>query len=149
MYIMASPSPYPYPSLSPSSQPFSFTPTPGSLASASVASASVASASVASASVASASVASASPHVYLHMPSYSPSPIGLPIYASNKQNILSHVSDDAFYGIICAIVFLILYSSIHALYYYNKYKKEKLRLKRLNEISGKVHSSVLNPAYPD
>lgn len=141
---MESPSPYPYPSLSPSSQPFSFTPTPGPLATASVASA-----SVASAPVDSGSVASASPHLYLHMPSYSPSPIGLPISASNKQNILSHVSDDAFYGIICAIVFLILYSSIHALYYYNKYKKEKLRLKRLNEISGKVHSSVLNPAYPE
>ena len=130
---MTSPSPYPYPSLSPSSQPFSFTPTPGSLS---------------SASVASASVASASPHVYLHMPSYSPSPIGLPIYASNKQNILSHVSDDAFYGIICAIVFLILYSSSYAVYYYRKYKKEKLRVKRLNEINGKVHSSVQNPAYP-
>ena len=134
---MASPSPYPYPSLSPSSQPFSFTPTPGSLASA----------SVASASLASASVASASPQVYLSyvpMPSYSASPIGLPISASN---ILSHVSDDALYGIICAIVFLVLYSSIYAIYYYKKYKKEKFRFKRLNELQRKV--SVLNSAYPE
>jgi hypothetical protein len=83
------------------------------------------------------------------MPSYSSSPVGLPISASyDKQKILSNISDDAFYGIICAIIFVVLYSSIHAIYYYNKYKKEKLRLKRFNELQGKVHSSVLNPAYP-
>lgn len=129
---MSSPSPYPYPSGTPSSQPFSFTPTPGLLI-------------------------SASPKVfvsYIPMPSYSASPIGLPTstqITSNEQTILSRVSDDAFYGIICAIVFITLYTSIHAIYYYRKYKKEKLRLKRLNDVNGKVHFSlrnVLNPAYP-
>ena len=133
---MSSPSPYPYPSLTPSSQPFSFTPTPGPLTSASLA-------------------LSASPEVYLSrvpMPSYSSSPIGISsAIVYNRQKILSDVSDDAFYGIICAIVFLILYTSIHSIYYYKKYKKEKLRVKRFNELQGKVHStvrSVLNPAYP-
>ena len=132
---MSSPSPYPYPSITPSSQPFSFTPTPGPLTSV--------------------TPASVSPQVYLSyipMPSYSASPVGLPISAAMvRQKILSDVSDDAFYGIICATVFLILYASIHAVYYYKKYKKEKLRVKRLNELQGKVHSSVrsvLNPAYP-
>ena len=137
---MSSPSPYPYPSSSPSSPPFSFTPTPGSLS------------SVAPASVAPASV---SPEVfvsYMPMPSYSSSPLArhIPLISTN-QSILSRVSDDAFYGIICAIAFVVLYSSVHAIYYYRKYKKEKLRLKRLNELQGKVHSSVravLNPVYP-
>jgi hypothetical protein len=64
----------------------------------------------------------------------------------DKQKILSDISDDAFYGIICAIAFAILYSSIYAIYYYKKYKKEKLRLKRLNELQGRV--SVINPVYP-
>jgi hypothetical protein len=86
------------------------------------------------------------------MPSYSSSPIGISsAIVYNRQKILSDVSDDAFYGIICAIVFLILYTSIHSIYYYKKYKKEKLRVKRFNELQGKVHStvrSVLNPAYP-
>ena len=125
---MSSPSPYPYPSLSPSSQPFSFTPTPGSLS----------------------SISPASSLSYVPMPSYSSSPIGLPM-ALNKQKILSDVSDDALYGIICAIVFLILYSSIYAVYYYRKYKKEKLRVKRLNDLNNKIHSTVrgvLNPSYP-
>jgi tellurite resistance protein TehA-like permease len=77
------------------------------------------------------------------MPSYSASPIGLPISAAMvRQKILSDVSDDAFYGIICAIAFLILYTSIHAIYYYKKYKKEKLRVKRFNELQGKI-----NPVY--
>ena len=134
---MSSPSPYAYPSGTPSSQPFSFTPTPGSISTN--------------------FVASASPYVYISyvpMPSYSASPVGLPISAkitANPQTILSRVSDDAFYGIICAIVFITLYTSIHAIYYYRKYKKEKLRLKRLNDVNGKVHFSlrnVLNPAYP-
>jgi hypothetical protein len=123
---MSSPSPYPYPTSSPSSPPFSFTPTPGSLA-------------------------SVSPQVYLSyipMPSYSASPIGLPVISAKQNTILSSVSDDAFYGIICAIAFLTLYSSIHAIYYYRKYKKEKFRLKRFNELQGKVHSNVLNPVYP-
>jgi hypothetical protein len=129
---MSSPSPYHYPSATPSSQPFSFTPTPGPLS-------------------------SASPKVfvsYIPMSSYSASPIGLPTstqITSNQQTILSRVSDDAFYGIICAIIFVTLYTSIHAVYYYRKYKKEKLRLKRFNDVSGKVHFSlrnVLNPAYP-
>lgn len=133
---MSSPSPYPYPSLTPSSQPFSFTPTPGSLTSVTP-------------------LHSVSPQVYLSyipMPSYSATPVSLPISAAMvRQKILSDVSDDAFYGIICAIAFLVLYTSIHAVYYYKKYKKEKLRVKRLNELQGKVHSSVrsvLNPAYP-
>ena len=137
---MSSPSPYPYPSSSPSSPPFSFTPTPGSLS------------SVAPASIAPASV---SPEVfvsYMPMPSYSSSPLArhMPLISTN-QSILSRVSDDALYGIICAIIFVVLYSSIHAIYYYRKYKKEKLRMKRLNELQGKVHSSVravLNPVYP-
>ena len=129
---MLSPSPYPYPSGTPSSQPFSLTHTRGPLN-------------------------SASPYVYVSyvpMPSYSASPIGLPTSTQitpNQQTILSRVSDDAFYGIICAIVFVTLYTSIHAIYYYRKYKKEKLRLKRFNDVSGKVHFSlrnVLNPAYP-
>ena len=129
---MSSPSPYPYPSGTPSSQPFSFTPTPGSLTSV--------------------SPASSSPQVYVSyipIPSYSASPIGLPISSQmtlSQQSILSHVSDDAFYGIISAIAFLTLYTSIHALYYYKKYKKEKFRVKRLNELQGKVYST-LNPAY--
>lgn len=137
---MSSPSPYPYPSSSPSSPPFSFTPTSGPLS------------SVAPASV---SPPSTSPQVvvsYMPMPSYSASPISHPISSTMvRQKILSDVSDDAFYGIICAIIFVLLYSSIHAIYYYRKYKKEKLRMKRLNELQGKVHSSVrsvLNPAYP-
>jgi hypothetical protein len=123
MTTLDSPSPYPYPSGTPSSQPFSFTPTPGPLN---------------------------TPYVsYIAMPSYSSSPLGLPISASyDKKKILSDISDDAFYGIICAIIFVVLYSSIHAIYYYKKYKKEKLRLKRFNELQGKVHTSVLNPAYP-
>ena len=130
---MSSPSPYPYPTSSPSAPPFSFTPTPGSLS-------------------------TVSPQVfisYIPMPSYSASPVSLPISAQTGQllqkNIISHVSDDALYGIICAIVFVLLYTSIYAIYYYNKYKKEKLRLKRLNELQGKVHSTVravLNPVYP-
>ena len=142
---MSSPSPYPYPSSSPSSPPFSFTPTPGSLSS-------VAPDSVAPDSVAPASV---SPEVfvsYMPMPSYSSSPLArhIPLISTN-QSILSRVSDDALYGIICAIAFVVLYSSVYAVYYYRKYKKEKLRLKRLNELQGKVHSSVravLNPVYP-
>ena len=129
---MSSPSPYPYPSGTPSPAPFSFTPTPGQMSSA--------------------SVATISPQVfvsYIPMPSYSASPVGLPISGQMvQQNIMSHVSDDALYGIICAIAFVILYSSIHAIHYYKKYKKEKLRLKRLNELQGKVHSNVLNPVYP-
>lgn len=131
---MSSPSPYPYPTSSPSSPPFSFTPTPGSLTTA--------------------SPASNSPQVfvsYIPMPSYSASPIGLPIISAKQTTILSRVSDDAFYGIICAIVFIILYTSIHAIYYYRKYKKEKFRIKRLTELQGKVHSTVrgvLNPVYP-
>ena len=133
---MSSPSPYPYPTSSPSAPPFSFTPTPGSLTSV--------------------SPATISPQVYMSyisMPTYSASPIGLPISAQMGQQItiLSRVSDDAFYGIICAIVFVILYTSLYANYYYNKYKKEKLRLKRFNELQGKVHSTVravLNPVYP-
>jgi hypothetical protein len=130
---MSSPSPYPYPTSSPSAPPFSFTPTPGSLS-------------------------TVSPQVfisYIPMPSYSASPVSLPISAQTGQllqkNIISHVSDDALYGIICAIVFVVLYTSIYAIYYYNKYKKEKLRLKRFNELQGKVHSTVravLNPVYP-
>ena len=131
---MSSPSPYPYPTSSPSAPPFSFTPTPGSLATA--------------------SPASVSPQVYLSyipMPSYSASPIGLTVISTQQTTILSRVSDDAFYGIICAIAFLTIYTSIHAIYYYRKYKKEKLRLKRFNELQGKVHSTVravLNPVYP-
>jgi hypothetical protein len=130
---MSSPSPYPYPTSSPSAPPFSYTPTPGSLS-------------------------TVSPQVfisYIPMPSYSASPVGLPISAQTGQllqkKILSDVSDDALYGIICAIVFIILYSSIYAVYYYRKYKKEKLRVKRFNELQGKVHSTVravLNPVYP-
>ena len=128
---MSSPSPYPYPTSSPSAPPFSFTPTPGSLTSV--------------------SPASVSPQIlvsYIPMPTYSASPIGLPMISAKQNTILSNISDDAFYGIICAIMFVSLYSSIHAVYYYMKYKKEKLRVKRLNELQGKVHSSVLNPAYP-
>lgn len=135
---MSSPSPYPYPTSSPSAPPFSFTPTPGSLVSV--------------------SPASSSPQVfvsYVPMPTYSASPIGLPISAQTGQllqkKILSDISDDAFYGIICAIVFVIIYSSFYAFYYYKKYKKEKLRVKRFNELQGKVHSTVravLNPVYP-
>ena len=130
---MSSPSPYPYPSSSPSSPPFSYTPTPGSLS-------------------------TVSPQVfisYIPMPSYSATPVGLPISAQSGQllqkKILSDVSDDALYGIICAIVVIILYTSIYAIYYYRKYKKEKLRVKRFNELQGKVHSTVravLNPVYP-
>jgi hypothetical protein len=89
------------------------------------------------------------------MPSYSATPVGLPISAQSGQllqkKILSDVSDDALYGIICAIVVIILYTSIYAIYYYRKYKKEKLRVKRFNELQGKVHSTVravLNPVYP-
>jgi hypothetical protein len=118
---MDSPSPYPYPSPSSSSPPLSFTPTAGSLS-------------------------SVSPQIfvsYLPMPSYSASPVGLPISYS-KEQILSDVSNDAFYGIICAIAVTVIYTSSYAVYYYRKYKKEKLRLKRLNEIHAK---SVLNPAY--
>ena len=125
---MSSPSPYPYPTSSPSAPPFSFTPTQGPLT-------------------------TSSPQVfisYIPMPSYSASPVGLPISAQMVQQntILSRVSDDALYGIICAIVFVILYSSIYAIYYYRKYKKEKLRLKRFNELQGKVHSNALNRVYP-
>ena len=130
---MSSPSPYPYPSSSPSSPPFSYTPTPGSLS-------------------------TVSPQVfisYIPMPSYSATPVGLPISAQSGQllqkKILSDVSDDALYSIICAIVVIILYTSIYAIYYYRKYKKEKLRVKRFNEVQGKVHSTVravLNPVYP-
>jgi hypothetical protein len=127
-----SPSPYPYPTNTPSSAPYSFSyqPTP---------------------------IISASPEVvFSYVPmqttySASPGPRVQPLSLSTGSTILSNVSDDALYGIICAIVFVILYSSIHAVYYYNKYKKEKLRLKRFNDLSGKVHSSVravLNPAYP-
>ncbi len=124
MTTFVSPSPYPYPSGTPSSQPYSFTATPAPLN---------------------------TPYVsYIAMPSYSSSP--RPTYIIyDKQKILSDISDDAFYGIICAIIFVVLYSSIHAIYYYKKYKKEKLRLKRYNELQGKVHSNVrtvLNPAYP-
>jgi hypothetical protein len=79
------------------------------------------------------------------MPSYSASPIGLPISSqmtASQQTILSRISDDAFYGIICATMSVILYSIIHVVYYYKKYKKEKFRVKRLNELQGKV-----NPVY--
>jgi hypothetical protein len=65
-----------------------------------------------------------------------------------NKNILSDVSNDAFYGLICAIVFLVLYSSIWARHYYKKYKKEKLKSKRLAELNGKVRG-VLNPACPE
>jgi hypothetical protein len=121
LYQMSSPSPYPYPSGTPSSPPLSFTPTPGPLS-------------------------SVSPQVvvsYVHMISYSASPVGLPILY-NKQKILSDISDDAFYGIICAIILVTLYTSFYAVYYYKKYKKERLRFKRLNEIYSK---SSPNPAY--
>ena len=127
-----SPSPYPYPINTPSSAPYSFTyqPTP---------------------------FTSASPEVivsYVPMQTtYSASPEGRvqPVSISAGSNILSHVSDDALYGIICAISLVILYTSTYSVYYYKKYKKEKLRLKRLNDLSGKLHSnvrSVINPSYP-
>lgn len=126
-----SPSPYPYPTNTPSSAPYSFTyqPTP---------------------------FTSASPEVivsYVPMQTtYSASPVGIIRPMNSPQsNILSHVSDDALYGIICAIALVILYTSTYSVYYYKKYKKEKLRLKRLNDLSGKVHSnvrSVINPSYP-
>jgi len=65
-----------------------------------------------------------------------------PAYISADTTILSHISDDAFYGIISAIIFTIVYSIFYAVYYYNKYKKEKVRVKRLTELQVKV-----NPAY--
>jgi hypothetical protein len=48
---------------------------------------------------------------------------------------------------MCAVVFVTVFTCIHLAYYYRKFKKERLRLKRLNELQGKVYSSV-NPAYP-
>jgi hypothetical protein len=116
-YYSWTPSPYPYPSWSPSSAPYSFTATPGPTAS-----------------------------PYTPRPSHSPSSLPLPVLY-NKQKILSDVSDDAFYGIMCAVVFVTVFTCIHLAYYYRKFKKERLRLKRLNELQGKVYSSV-NPAYP-
>ena len=116
-YYSWTPSPYPYPSWSPSSAPYSFTATPGPTAS-----------------------------PYTPRPSHSPSNLPLPVLY-NKQKILSDVSDDAFYGIMCAVVFVTVFTCIHLAYYYRKFKKERLRLKRLNELQGKVYSSV-NPAYP-
>lgn len=129
---MSTPSAYPYPSPSPSSPPFSLTPTPGSLISS--------------------SPATLSPQVFISytpIPSYSAPPISTGQFV--QRTILSDVSNDAFYGIICAITIALFYSSTYAIYYYKKYKKEKNRVKRLNEINGKAHSTVrgvLNPVYP-
>ena len=123
-----SPSPYPYPTITPSSAAYSFnyqlTP-----------------------------IISVSPEYVPMQTTYSASPGGpvKPVSISAGSTILSHVSDDALYGIICAIALVILYTSTYSVYYYKKYKKEKVRVKRLSEVNGKVHSSVravLNPVYP-
>jgi len=127
-----SPSPYPYPTNTPSSAPYSFTyhPTP---------------------------IISASPEVivsYVPMQttySASPGARAQPLTISASSTILSHVSNDAFYGIICAIAFVILYTSTYSVYYYKKYKKEKLKVMRLSDFNNKAHSNVrtvLNPSYP-
>jgi hypothetical protein len=127
-----SPSPYPYPTNTPSSAPFSFSyhPTP---------------------------MISASPEVivsYVPMQttySASPGPRVHPLSISANSTILSHVSNDAFYGIICAIAFVIIYTSSYSVYYYKKYKKEKIAVMRLSDFNGKSHANVrtvLNPSYP-
>ena len=130
----------PYPSMTPSSAPYSFTVTsfPTITFTPSPAPAPTSS-----------PFSSASAEVsYVPMRSASPFPRAI----SANASILSYVSDDAFYGIICAIVVVILYSIINAVYYYKKFKKERARIKRLSDLQGKVHSSVrnvLNPVYPE
>lgn len=115
---MSSPSPYPYPSLTPSSAPYSYTYSPPPILS-----------------------VSPQPVVPIQT-TYSASPIMTPPYISTHTTILSHVSDDAFYGIISAIIFIIVYSIFYAVYYYKRFKKEKMRVKRLTELQVKI-----NPAY--
>ena len=116
-----SPSPYPYPSGTPSSPPYSFTGIPMS-------------------SVSVQATVQSQPTVQSH-----------PNHISSQVSILSHVSDDAFYGIICAIGVVVIYSISCWNYYYRAYKKEKLRVKRFNEVQWKTHSSVrgvIAPFYP-
>jgi hypothetical protein len=129
----------PYPSMTPSSAPYSYTTTSLSTYSPFV-----------SPSPAPAPTSSPFASVSSQFRSLSASPYQAAI--STHSSILSNVSDDAFYGIICAIVVVILYTLVNAIYYYKKFKKERARIKRLADLHGKSHSSVrnvLNPAYPE
>jgi hypothetical protein len=137
----------PYPSMTPSSAPYSYTVT--SLPS--ITYTPVISPSPAPAPTSS-PFTSASPLVIL---SYAPmrttfSASPYPQSLSADASILSHLSNDAFYGIICAIIVVLVYLTVNSVYYYQKFKKERARIKRLADLHGKVHSSVrdvLNPVY--
>jgi hypothetical protein len=80
---------------------------------------------------------SASPQVivsYVPMQTtYSTSPVGLPYISGQGTSFLSNISNDALYGIISAVGFVVLYTIVSLCYYYNAYKKEKKKVKRLSE----------------
>ena len=62
---------------------------------------------------------------YTTKPLVTNSPVAQP--QMQNRNILANLSDDALYGIIGAIVFIIMYSTYNAIHYYTAYNNEKMR----------------------
>jgi hypothetical protein len=60
-----------------------------------------------------------------------------------NRNILANLSDDAVYGILCAIAFVIIYSTYNATHYYTAYKNEKMRKRVADNVTfNPYHASV-------